>query len=39
MGDFPFPRSAEAIEALASLRGIQAGCKSAEAFMLLKEVD
>ncbi len=39
IGDFPFPRSPEAIEALASLRGIQAGCKSAEAFMLLKEVD
>lgn len=35
---FPFPRSKEAIEALATLRGSQAGCKSAEAFMLLKEI-
>ena len=39
IGDFPFPRSPKAIEALASLRGVQAGCLSAEAFMLLKEVD
>jgi len=39
IGDFPFPRSSEAIKALASLRGVQAGCESAEAFMLLKEVD
>ena len=38
MGDFPFPRSAEAIQALAKYRGVQAGCKSAEAFMLLKEI-
>jgi LmbE family N-acetylglucosaminyl deacetylase len=39
IGEFPFPRSPKAIEALASLRGVQAGCLSAEAFMLLKEVD
>lgn len=39
VGKFPFPRSGKAIEALASLRGVQAGCSSAEAFMLLKEVD
>ena len=39
IGEFPFPRSPKAIEALASLRGVQAGCRSAEAFMLLKEVD
>lgn len=38
MGDFPFPRSAEAIQALAKYRGVQAGCRSAEAFMLLKEI-
>ena len=39
MGEFPFPRSVKAIEALACIRGVQAGCSSAEAFMLLKEVD
>ena len=39
ISDFPFPRSPKAIEALSSLRGVQAGCLSAEAFMLLKEVD
>ena len=38
IGDFPFPHSPRAIEALASIRGVQAGCLSAEAFMLLKEV-
>jgi N-acetylglucosamine malate deacetylase 1 len=39
IGEFPFPRSPKAIAALASIRGVQAGCFSAEAFMLLKEVD
>jgi len=39
MGEFPFPRSSKAIKALSSLRGVQAGCCSAEAFMLLKEID
>ena len=39
LGDFPFPRSEEAIRALASLRGAAAGCKAAEAFMLLKEIN
>ncbi len=36
-GDFPFPRSAEAITALARLRGSQSGYQAAEAFMLLRE--
>ena len=34
---FPFPRSREAIEALAHLRGAQAGFAAAEAFMLMRE--
>jgi len=38
LGDFPFPRSEEAILALASLRGATSGFKAAEAFMLLKEI-
>jgi LmbE family N-acetylglucosaminyl deacetylase len=38
MGVFPFPRSKETIEALARLRGSQAGCHAAEAFMILKEL-
>ncbi|MBR9973731.1 PIG-L deacetylase family protein [Magnetospirillum sulfuroxidans] len=38
MGVFPFPRSAEAIRALAMCRGAQAGVAAAEAFMLLKEI-
>jgi len=38
MGNFPFPRSSEAIKALASIRGVEAGCMAAEAFMLIKEV-
>lgn len=37
MGDHPFPRSEEAIRALATLRGAAAGVKAAEAFMLVKE--
>lgn len=36
-GEFPFPRSAEALTALAQLRGAQAGYRAAEAFMLLRE--
>lgn len=36
-GVFPFPRSIEALRALAMVRGATAGCKAAEAFMLLKE--
>lgn len=38
MGVFPFPRSREAIEALAKVRGTQSNFGAAEAFMLLKEV-
>lgn len=38
MGVFPFPRSEESLRALASVRGSMAGCMSAEAFMLLKEL-
>ena len=38
MGLFPFPRSEEAIVALAQIRGVAAGCEAAEAFMLLKEI-
>jgi LmbE family N-acetylglucosaminyl deacetylase len=38
LGEFPFPRSEKAIQALAMLRGAASGCKSAEAFMLLKEI-
>jgi len=37
LGDFPFPRSNEAIRALAALRGSAAGFKAAEAFQLLRE--
>lgn len=36
-GDFPFPRSAEALTAQARLRGAQSGYRAAEAFMLLRE--
>lgn len=38
MSPFPFPRSDEAIRALAALRGAESGFAAAEAFMLLKEV-
>lgn len=37
MGAFPFPRSAEALRALAALRGVASGYEAAEAFELLKE--
>lgn len=37
LGEFPFPRSHEAIRALASLRGAASGFKAAEAFELLRE--
>jgi LmbE family N-acetylglucosaminyl deacetylase len=36
LGGFPFPRSAEAIRALAALRGAAAGARAAEAFQLLR---
>jgi LmbE family N-acetylglucosaminyl deacetylase len=38
LGEFPFPRSHEAIQALASLRGAASGFKAAEAFELLREI-
>lgn len=38
IGVFPFPRSRKALESLAYVRGVQANCNAAEAFMLLKEV-
>lgn len=34
----PFPRSEEALEALALLRGTAAGCRFAESFVILKEI-
>lgn len=37
LGAFPFPRSREAILALATLRGAASGFKAAEAFELLRE--
>ncbi len=37
MGDFPFPRSEQAVRAQATLRGAASGFMSAEAFQLLKE--
>lgn len=37
LGTFPFPRSHEAILALAALRGVASGFKAAEAFELLRE--
>jgi len=37
VGTFPFPRSHEAIRALAAVRGVAAGFKAAEAFQLLRE--
>lgn len=37
IGEFPFPRSDEAIRALATLRGSQSGFKAAEAFQLVFE--
>ncbi|MEN2768688.1 PIG-L deacetylase family protein [Ornithinibacillus xuwenensis] len=38
LGEFPFPRSIDAMDALAKYRGVTAGVKYAEAFMLLKEI-
>jgi LmbE family N-acetylglucosaminyl deacetylase len=37
LGEFPFPRSEQAVRALAHLRGSQAGFEAAEAFQLLRE--
>lgn len=38
LGEHPFPRSVEAIRAAAVLRGVQANCPAAEAFMVLKDI-
>ena len=38
IGQFPFPRSREAVRALAMLRGATSGCTAAEAFVLLREI-
>lgn len=39
LAEFPFPRSLEAVEAQAKVRGVAAGCKAAEAFMLIRAFD
>ncbi len=38
IGEFPFPRSIDAIKALAKWRGSKSGLKAAEAFQVLKEI-
>ena len=38
MKPHPFPRSEKALEALALLRGTEAGCRYAEGFFILKEI-
>ena len=38
IGDFPFPRSLEVVEALAKIRGSQCNARAAEAFLLIKEI-
>ena len=38
-GAHPFPRSAESIKALATIRGATSNCLYAESFMLLKEIN
>lgn len=35
----PFPRSEEGVKALATIRGIAAGCKYAEGFLLIKNIE
>jgi LmbE family N-acetylglucosaminyl deacetylase len=37
LGEFPFPRSAQAVRALAQVRGAASGFAAAEAFQLLNE--
>lgn len=37
-GEFPFPRSEEAVRAQAAIRGARAGFAAAEAFMVLQEI-
>ena len=38
MGEFPFPRSEDAVRSLAAFRGVAAGYRAAESFVLLKEI-
>lgn len=38
MGNFPFPRSTEALQSLAKIRGVACGCLAAESFILLREI-
>jgi len=38
LDNFPFPRSRDAISALAKVRGAAAGCQAAEAFQVIKEI-
>ena len=38
VGEFPDPRSLEAIESLAKYRGATVGCRAAEAFSLIREI-
>ena len=38
MDALPFPRSDDALKALAVIRGVASGCFAAESFMLLKEI-
>lgn len=38
LGEFPFPRSRQAVSSLAFLRGSNSGFKAAEAFELLREI-
>jgi LmbE family N-acetylglucosaminyl deacetylase len=37
--EFPFPRSEQAVRALAQVRGAAANCRACESFVLLKEID
>jgi LmbE family N-acetylglucosaminyl deacetylase len=39
LGEHPFPRSLDAVQALALLRGSQMGVKAAEAFQILREFE
>lgn len=39
VGAHPFPRSLKSIDALATIRGAEAGCEAAEAFVLLKSIN
>lgn len=39
IGKHPFPRSEDAVRALATLRGSEVGVSAAEAFMLLKQIE